>query len=168
MSLDADDVGRVADLLRNLGIGLGRPAQRIALAEKILGSGRRFTDADAESLWKYALSTGAKSPAGVVFRILDSGEWAAFVDDFSSHRSFVAQLSGTGTNRGSGFEIPEHRRDDYQKERVAYAAIADGWTPTDCSETFHVTETDVRNLVDTVGRRIFGDGAADRWLTQHQ
>lgn len=169
----------LAELLRGLGIGIGRPDQRSEVAEAILATGHALTEDDAVDLLRHAVEAGVANPPAVLFRWFSSGAWRGVLEDVRAYRRFRELRGIHGPQRGS--QAPQKRRhdhyanpwrpnedfrDQYADDRITYAALGDGWDAERVAAEFDRTVDEVRELVDTAGRKIFGDEIAERWLTR--
>jgi len=167
----------LVEVLRDLGIGIGRPEQRDEVADKIIASGHALTEEDAKLLLKHAVDSGASNPSGLLYRWFSSDSWRGVLEDIRAHQRFMASV-GIGqvkkaqdrpkktvpSHYSERWAPPAYRDEEHQKERVVYAALGDAWAIEDIASTFGMEHDDIRSLVDTSGRMIFGDLLADRWL----
>ena len=167
----------LTEVLRDLGIGIGRPEQRDEVADKIIASGHTLTGEDAKLLLKHAVDSGASNPSGLLYRWFSSDTWRGVLEDIWAHQKFIASIGvgrtkkvpekpkkSTPSHYSNRWAPPAYRDEEHQKERIVYAALGDSWTIEDIASTFDLKHDEIRTLIDTSGRMIFGDMKADHWL----
>lgn len=147
-------VAAIAAVLARWKIYDGADARRTALAEGIVDTGEKFGEDQLRSLFELAERTPrVRSPIGLVISWLERGSW-------------VEQLKGPADEswKARTYQPPEEWAEQVEIHRLLSIALGDRKPATVVASVFGMSVERVRDIVNTHGRRSWGDRAVDLWL----
>lgn len=171
-------VEELAETLRELRIYSIQRERRLLLASRLVEQagdrGVRREDL-AALLLEAEEGQMAKSPVGLVVKWLQDGSWLEILDDLKAvqqerqNRPAAAQGPRPhDRNMGDPWKPPAEWSDQVQIHRVLCVTLFDGKSADYAGSIFGMRPEQVRELVDTEGRKAHGDAMADRWLGRYR
>lgn len=141
--------------LLDAGVYTASAKMRVDLATTIVTEfGRAPTEEELVKLRKKAEK--GRSPSGLLTHWLKSGHWLTLLKPEPG-----AANSGLSNNV---YVPPPGFEEEVETHRVVCIALGDRKPAEEVARLCGITKEQVEKIVDTAGRNVFGDRAADLWL----
>ena len=154
-------VAAVSAVLARWHVYTASDSNRAALAEIVASAGRPFGDHEMQVLVCEARDVrGARRPIGLVVSWLQSGAWVELVAEVAKQPDNTPHSASSR----AGWQPPTEWSQEVELHRLLSVALGDRKPADVVASRFGYSVAEVRQLVDTHGRRVFGDRSVDLWL----
>ena len=160
-------VEELAETLRELRIYSIQRERRLLLASRLVeqAGDREVRREDLAALLLEAEEGQmAKSPVGLVVKWLQDGSWLEILGDLEALRQNRGSDRPHDRNMADAWQPPAEWADQVHIHRVLCVTLFDRKSASYAASIFGMREDQVRELVDTEGRRAHGDAIVDSWL----